>query len=226
MKKDIFIIYLILSLMIIIPFQISNVSAGSIVTKKEANSACFGNPLENPKNSLVLSVLTLCLPGILEKINDYQQIRCQEIVCQYEAVKIGVDPTFCAKQKGYQTCTQITGEIFNLPFLNTIKMIKDAISNLLSNPNPGGLLWSIGAIAARKYVTAACTTSTIACKSPFVGTSAIFLAVTDLLAVAQILSDIMENGLFGDDDNPYCDDVDNIVSELEQITKVNEVNVE
>ena len=215
-SKNIFIVYLILSLMVIIPFQISDVSAqSSIKTAKEANSLCFGGSgVDSPKDSLILSVLTLCLPGILENINDYQQIRCQEVICQYEAIKIGIDSTFCAEQKAYQTCTQITGEMFNLPFLNTIDMFKDLISNLLTNPNPTGFLWSIGAKAARKVVGKSPTKT-----SPIIGVSAVFLAVTDLLAVAQTLTELSEMEFF-EEDNEYCADVEKIVEELEKIVEV------
>lgn len=91
----------------------------------------------NVKNSLVLSILSVCLPGIIYNIEKYRQLQCQYIDCLQNGIDTGVPMDACDKVKSYSTCKYIYGEIFQvisfiLPFDNTIKKVKDALSNPLT----------------------------------------------------------------------------------------------
>lgn len=225
-----FINYLVLVLAIsfafVFPLNSGAVYGAAFTTQEEVYSVC-GGPPGDVKSSLVLSIVTMCLPGILEKTNQWKQIKCQEIECTYEAVKNGLDPSFCEKQKAYGTCKYIVSEVFALPGFSMLEYWRNTLNQLLANPV--GILWSVGAKLARKTVgTCQLPGSTFACNSQIIGGSALFLAVTDVLGVVQTLKQMFENGLFNFDflsggSDSQCERVQEIREEMAEILDI-EIN--
>ena len=143
-------VFLALSVMLIIPLNIGSVYGAenqntytekdnlfdkAATEKQSAANMCGGNLLSNPKDSFVLSALTLCLPGILEKTYEWKYLKCQKIKCMYEAaVKYDMDPSYCAQQYEYSVCKIIVGEVFAMPGLNIIEYFRGMVANILANP--------------------------------------------------------------------------------------------
>ncbi|MCI0557125.1 MAG: hypothetical protein MN733_01415, partial [Nitrososphaera sp.] len=70
------------------------------------------------KNSLILSIACLCLPGIIYNLDKLRQIDCFKAVCLHDDVKLnGYPASFCSEMHGYLTCAFVVGEVFSLfPF--------------------------------------------------------------------------------------------------------------
>jgi hypothetical protein len=100
--------------------------------------AHFGkNPSEylNSKESLVMSVLTTCVPGIIYNLNKYRQIQCMYADCLQKSVDSGVPIKVCEDQKSYSTCKYIFGEIFQvIPYTALFDYYMRILKNALSDP--------------------------------------------------------------------------------------------
>lgn len=217
-KLNIVFIWLIFSLVFIIPLNLSNSFATSA---QQAASICGGGDTD-VKSSLVLSVVTGCLPGILEKTNEHREYKCKQIVCTYEAVKNNLDPTFCAKEYEYNTCKFIVGEMFAMPPMTILEDLRQMVANLLENPI--GLLWGVATKASRAYVNGACS-SPVPLMCTFIDNvglkpNLMFLIVTDGMALAQTLMSMYEQGFDYFNGAPtYCEQVPEIRKEMEKIVK-------
>jgi len=100
--NSITIILLILSLIFIIPINTQNIFAAdepTTATNEQVHDDCGIFPPLNVKDSIILSGLTLCLPGLLERANEYRQIKCQEVVCEYNAVVNSISPIYCKNKE-------------------------------------------------------------------------------------------------------------------------------
>jgi hypothetical protein len=53
----------------------------------------------NVKDSMVLSLVTFCIPGIIYNLNKYRQIQCMYAYCLQEYVKAGLPISVCEDQK-------------------------------------------------------------------------------------------------------------------------------
>jgi len=89
----------------------------------------------NPKDSIVMSFATLCLPGIIFHLNKYRQIKCMYADCLQTSVDTGIPVWVCEDQKEYETCKYIYGEIFQLlPFTGLLNYFIDLVKGVLSSP--------------------------------------------------------------------------------------------
>lgn len=89
----------------------------------------------NAKDSLVLSLLTICVPGIIYNLQKYREIQCGYINCLEESTATGVPADACDKVKEYQTCKYLYGEIFQIiPFTAFYNYFVGMIKNALSDP--------------------------------------------------------------------------------------------
>ena len=212
--------FLVMSLVFVVPIDITLASGGDTTTVTQQNAMCGKNAgLTNPKSSLLLSIVTMCLPGILEKINDWNQIKCQEVQCMYNAVKNNLDPSFCSKTKAYQVCTSVIGEVFAIPPMAILEYYKKIMAQLLANPV--GMAYSLSVIGARHYIKVACTNSHTCSPSLVVG-SVFIVTTSDIASLIQRFKDMLENGFFppGVKDQPdYCDGIGDIAKEMEDIIK-------
>lgn len=203
MKKIIIIMYLMISLMFLTPM--------SFAAQKVVEPAC-AQP-SSVKDSLLMSIVTLCLPGIIEKTHEWKEIKCQTIKCAYNAVvsQAQLDPTFCYKVQDYETCKFIVGEIFAIPPMGILEYYRNAINELISNPV--GVAYGAAVKVARKYVA----TNAGSAQASGVGAMSYLLAANDLMSVVEFFVNFGENGPFADDKD-YCDDeIDEIKTKLEQV---------
>jgi hypothetical protein len=89
----------------------------------------------NPKDSIAVSVLTGCIPGIIYGLDKYRQIECLFADCLESNAKTGMPIDVCYDQKAYAECTWVWGEIFALiPFTALFDYFMNMIKSALSNP--------------------------------------------------------------------------------------------
>lgn len=89
----------------------------------------------NAKNSLVLSTLTFCIPGIIYNLDKYRQIQCMYADCLQTSADSGYPISVCEDQKEYATCKYIYGEIFQIiPFTAVFDYYARLVKNALSDP--------------------------------------------------------------------------------------------
>lgn len=81
----------------------------------------------NLKNSMVMSALKLCLPGIVYNLNKYRQIDCEYLECLKVYSASGLDVSQCDVMKSSKVCSIIVGEAFELPY---IRVFKNVFSNM------------------------------------------------------------------------------------------------
>ncbi|MBD3310033.1 hypothetical protein GF351_02330 [Candidatus Woesearchaeota archaeon] len=89
----------------------------------------------NIKDSMVLSMLTFCIPGVIYNLNKYRQVQCLYAYCLQEYSQAGLPLSVCEDQKHYLTCKYIMGEVFNLiPFVAIFDHYTGLIKEALSDP--------------------------------------------------------------------------------------------
>jgi len=88
------------------------------------------------KNSLILSTICLCLPGIIHNLNKLRQIKCQKALCMKREVRDnGLPPSVCNDIEGYLMCTFVIGDIFNLiPAFRVFSQFSNLLADIFSNP--------------------------------------------------------------------------------------------
>lgn len=97
-------------------------------------NAYFGNLNTDPSGSLLLSIMYLCLPGVIYNLQKARAIDCLYINCLKE-VDAGMPIQLCTSQRGYAYCKFVFGEIFNLiPFTSAITAIGQNVLKALSHP--------------------------------------------------------------------------------------------
>lgn len=214
-------IYMIISLMFIVPMNISfavDNAEGASESINKVSAVCSPTPPTDVKSSFILSVVFMCLPGILEKTMEKKEIECDLAVCSYEAVKNNLDPSFCEKEAAYKTCKYWAGEIFAIPPLSIMEYIRQKIASILANPI--GFAYAAGISALRYELDTVCAGGKPGCDARLIGPGAVILAVNDILAVAQTFMEMMENGfsLF-DSEESSCDQLSEIKEELEGLVE-------
>jgi hypothetical protein len=112
-----------------------------------------------PQNSLVLSILAFCLPGISYNLQKARVIDCQYILC-LKSTRYGVPLQICVKQRDYAWCNYVFGEVLNLiPFAGMASAWLQKIKMALTQPAE-----AIG-IVLKAACRATCTTAgtTVGC---------------------------------------------------------------
>jgi hypothetical protein len=90
----------------------------------------------NVKDSLILSLVCLCLPGIIYNLDKWRQVDCFKAVCLYDYVKNdGYPESFCEEMHGYLFCTFVLGQIFALlPFVKFFDSLIQIVLDLITDP--------------------------------------------------------------------------------------------
>jgi len=153
----------------------------------------------NPRDSIVISTLTGCIPGIIHGIDKIRQIQCMYADCLETGVGQQGLPVFaCEDQKDYATCKYVVGEIFKvIPFTALFNRYLGLIQSTISNP-----FKLIGAGLA--YGCAA------SCPSPTEGphTACLWIKIISLVGNSvQEMTSIVDQGFFKTR-NDYCDRFD------------------
>lgn len=149
----------------------------------------------NPKDSIVLSMLTFCVPGIIYNLEKYRQIKCQYIDCLKNEVPQGIPISACDAVQSQETCKYFVGEIFKVfPYTAMFDYYMGMIKDMLSDP-----LSLLGTLAAWY------------CK-PLVGTSGpgyMFCTITDTLSlIGDIIQDFKSIGKgWKLTDKDYCKEI-------------------
>jgi len=88
-----------------------------------------------PHNSLIVSVMSLCLPGIVYNLEKWAAVDCEYLRCLKFDVPGGFPPQECQRDHSYQKCKFIVGEIFNaIPYTAVYQGVMQEVGNVLSNP--------------------------------------------------------------------------------------------
>ena len=89
----------------------------------------------NVKDSLVWSVLSFCIPGIIYNLDKYRQILCLYADCLESNAEYSMPISVCEDMKAYQECKYVMGEIFNLiPFVAVFNYYINLFKNAMSDP--------------------------------------------------------------------------------------------
>lgn len=122
-------------------------------------------PISNsPEDSLIMSSLTMCIPGITHNLNKLRQIDCKYIKCLRDDVAAG-DSTIaeCDNTRNYATCQFVVGEGWGImPLSGLFDQIGDIIENVIFDPStwvkyaPGAVCYGICAVTA--FPPGSCTT--------------------------------------------------------------------
>ncbi len=88
------------------------------------------------KNNYILSVATLCIPGIIHNMEKYRQIQCWYGHCLQDiAVEAGLPPTACESQKSYMSCKYFVTPMFTaFPLVAFVDNVVNNIKNILKDP--------------------------------------------------------------------------------------------
>jgi hypothetical protein len=214
-KKNLTIFYLSLMMLFIFPIQMSYAFDSSPQQGNQVASVCDGGL--NIRDNLILSTITLCIPGILENIEEFNQIQCEEVVCKYTSISNGVPADHCSKQAAYRVCANVLGDIFALPGFNIIQFVdgfKAAIATYLANPY-------VAVITGIRAWGATCSGT---CDFYELSGSGIILAINDLAAAAQRIVDIFDQGFSPQRGPDYCAQVEelDIRGEINKILELGE----
>jgi hypothetical protein len=91
----------------------------------------FGNV--RPENSIILSVIFLCLKGVVYNLEKARQIECRYVYC-LEKTAEGMPVSVCVFQRAMAMCKYVFNQIFNLiPFAAVINDITQNIFRALAN---------------------------------------------------------------------------------------------
>lgn len=205
--------YLVITLIFITPLNISavygteNDGKKSVQTVGECRSKGFKF---NVKESLLFSILTLCIPGILERLYEWKQIKCKAVKCYYDAIVDGINPEYCKTVRSYEECVFVVQDLLLGQIVEYFRKIVDTILK-----DPIFFAVSIGVYLTRKFVKAnCCAGGGTQCMA-----SAVALASYDIVGTAMEIKSIFEN--FGEIFNPrvddYCDDIDEIKEKAMEI---------
>lgn len=227
---------LLISILIMLLFTLSSVNADDDdpndfqnikdVTQgfqkvENVQDTCGGGAID-PKDSLIMSAVTLCIPGLLEKTNEFKQYQCQQVQCYFDAVSNNLDPSFCAENYARQTCEFILGEAFAIPPMALLDYYRDIVKQLIENPV--GIAFSAVATAGRNFLSTACPGPS--CTGPVVAVSAVGLFIIDATAAYDIIDGIRSGekslgeslGYYETQD--YCENLGSIEEEMTKILEV------
>ena len=102
----------------------------------------------NPRQSLLLSIGTLCLPGIIDGLQRYRQIQCNYGNCLIQSQNSNRPRKICTDQRQYMECTFLMGEIFQILGFAPIQNLLRQITSILSDPY--ALVFTVAELACRQ----------------------------------------------------------------------------
>ncbi len=89
----------------------------------------------SPEDSIVLSLATGCIPGIIHGLQKRRQVECYYVLCLKNAASEGISLSVCDEQKAYLECMFIYGEIFQvIPFAGFFKGLAGHVETIFSDP--------------------------------------------------------------------------------------------
>ncbi|MBW2993586.1 hypothetical protein KY317_03365 [Candidatus Woesearchaeota archaeon] len=90
----------------------------------------------NPYDNLLLSVLTVCIPGIVYNLEKDRQVECRYLYCLEKEVPAGVATIgACDELLRYQKCKYVTGEFFHIfPPTAAVDLLLNKIKSIITDP--------------------------------------------------------------------------------------------
>lgn len=93
------------------------------------------NVLEASKQSIFVSAISLCIPGILYNLKKARNIDCMYVDCAERWTSAGFNPYTCEAMRANAYCNFVYGQIFHLiPFTGLVDFVGNAIQIFSSNP--------------------------------------------------------------------------------------------
>lgn len=143
--------------------------------KAYTNQGYWGNV--DPQHSLILSVVYLCLPGVIYNLQKARIIDCQYVSCLKQSAT-SMPVHLCTAQRAYGYCKFVYGEVFNLiPFAAAASRLLQNVQRFLSHP-----LEAFGIM-----VTTICH---LVCKNPTTVGCSICVVTKNLDLVLDVLCDL------------------------------------
>jgi hypothetical protein len=149
----------------------------------------YGEDLWDVKNSLIMSIVFLCLPGVLYNLQKARAIDCQYAKC-LKSTAVGMPLQFCVKQRDYGWCSYVWGQVFNLLPLNTLFQITKLIKQALQNPAQFILI-------ILKYF----------CRAPCSATSGLCTACIVAASLETFIDVLCDLGIGSDSCEPFWEDL-------------------
>lgn len=89
----------------------------------------------NPKDSLILSAATGCLPGVIYNLDKAREIECTYIYCMQKMVPAGAPTFLCDSIRMSSWCKYVWGELFKvMPLTAFLDYVTNTIKAIISNP--------------------------------------------------------------------------------------------
>lgn len=89
----------------------------------------------NPRDSLIFSIGTLCIPGVIYNLNKARQIECAYIYCMEKVVPGGTPPYFCDAQRATMWCKYVWHEVFMfIPWTHAINQFLAEVGQAIRTP--------------------------------------------------------------------------------------------
>ncbi|MFC1728060.1 hypothetical protein ACFLZ7_01180 [Nanoarchaeota archaeon] len=88
-----------------------------------------------PEDSIIISLATICLPGVFYNLNKYRQVECAHIYCMESQIPAGLPAYYCDRLKATQMCKYFYGEIFQLiPIAQFVDYVFNFIKDAIRDP--------------------------------------------------------------------------------------------
>ncbi|MBU0461723.1 MAG: hypothetical protein KJ574_04005, partial [Nanoarchaeota archaeon] len=98
-------------------------------------SSVFNKDDFDPKKSIISSVFSACLPGIIGNIEKQRQILCQKLLCYKAEVAQGTPIYICDQTYWRATCIHWVGQIFMaIPIFQYLEGISQQLQDLVAHP--------------------------------------------------------------------------------------------
>lgn len=145
---------------------------------------------KNPEKSLISSVATLCIPGIINNLEKARQAECEYALClQDQFTQYGTPPVVCSMKRQYDWCVIKGEQWLGLPFIQLINSLFEMIKGIFTNL--GSLIFTLASLTC-KYIPSA------------IGADACAI-VNDVIAISETLSYILNFPSSWSNDGPnYC----------------------
>ena len=89
----------------------------------------------DPKKSIVMSSLMICLPGITYNLHKAREIGCGYIYCMEKEIVEGKPPVICTKQLQVLNCEFVWGQVFYIiPFADVLDWFIEVVVDAIKNP--------------------------------------------------------------------------------------------
>ncbi|MBT7367129.1 hypothetical protein HN814_02880 [Candidatus Woesearchaeota archaeon] len=104
-------------------------------TASEFTVNTFNRGSFDPSRSIISSILTLCIPGIIHNFNKYRQLMCKKLMCLKTDVAYGEHKWVCDARYNYEMCVFFIGDLYNaVPWTQYIGQISKIIGGAIKNP--------------------------------------------------------------------------------------------